>query len=162
MPETIYGFTTKTLQGKEIALDAYRGKVLLVVNTATGCGQSPQLESLEALYRKYKDNGLVIIGFPSDSFAQEPREGEEIAEYCSVNYGVSFPMMQKVQVRGENADPVFQFFANKKANGKIARIPKWNFYKFLIGRDGKVIDAFWTYRKPTNKKIIRAIENALK
>jgi len=158
---TIYQFKFITTSGKEITTAELSGKVVLIVNTATKCGHTPQLETLEALYHKYKDSGLLILGVPSDQFAQEPLEGENISEYCSINYGVTFPMLQKTPVRGEHAHPVFTFFADEKKNGKIASTPKWNFYKYLIGRDGKVIDYFWTYRKPDNKKIIRAIEKAL-
>jgi len=158
---TIYQFKFITTSGKEITTAELSGKVVLIVNTATKCGHTPQLETLEALYLKYKESGLLILGVPSDQFAQEPLEGENISEYCSINYGVTFPMLQKTPVRGEHAHPVFTFFADAKKNGKIASTPKWNFYKYLIGRDGKVIDYFWTYRKPDNKKIIRAIEKAL-
>lgn len=161
MNKSVYSFATKTLQGKEISLSDFRGKVLLVVNTATGCGQSPQLTALEKLYQEYKDRGLMVIGFPSDQFNQEPLEGNSIQEHCSINYGVTFPMMEKVMVNGKNAHPLFKFFNNKNENGAIQAHPRWNFYKFLIGRNGEVIDYFWTYRQPGNKKIRAAIEKAL-
>lgn len=161
MNQSIYQFKVTTLQGKEISLEDYKGKVILIVNTATRCGRRGQLEDLEKIYQKYKDKGFVVLGFPSNDFAQEPLNGEAIQEYCSINYGVTFPMMNKINVRGKNADPLFKFFSDKNQNGAIERIPKWNFYKFLIGKNGKVLDSFWTYRKPTNKKITSAIENAL-
>ncbi len=161
MDKSIYQFKVTTLQGKEISLEAYKGKVLLIVNTATRCGKRGQLEDLETIYQKYKDRGFSVLGFPSNDFAQEPLNGEAIQEYCSINYGVTFPMMNKINVRGENADPLFSFFSDKNKNGVIARTPKWNFYKFLIGKDGFVRDSFWTYRRPVNKKITDAIENAL-
>lgn len=161
MNQSIYQFKVTTLQGKEISLEDYKGKVILIVNTATRCGRRGQLEDLEKIYQKYKDKGFVVLGFPSNDFAQEPLNGEAIQEYCEINFGVTFPMMNKINVRGENADPLFKFFSDKNKNGMIERTPRWNFYKFLIGKDGKVIDSFWTYRKPTNKKITSAIENAL-
>lgn len=159
---TIYNFSGVFLNGKPMSFDMYRDKVVLVVNTASKCGHDYQLGLLEDLYKKYKDQGLVIIGFPSDQFAQEPLDSAGIAEHCQINYGVTFPMMQKTKVRGQDAHPLYHFFADKKANGAIANKPKWNFYKYLIGRDGKVIDYFWTYRKPDHPKCIRAIEKALK
>lgn len=161
MEKTIYGFTARNSAGKEISFDQFKGKVLLIVNTASGCGHTPQLGELEEIYQRYKNDGLQIIGFPTDQFSQEPLEGKAIDEFCTVNYGVTFPIMEKCNVKGANAHPVFQFFADKNQNGKIASAPYWNFYKYLIGRDGKVIDYFFTYRHPTSKKITRAIEKAL-
>jgi glutathione peroxidase len=158
---TIYQFNFTTPSGKSLSTADLSGKVILIVNTATKCGHTPQLITLEKLYNKYKDQGLLIIGFPSDQFAQEPLEGEDISEFCSINYGVTFPMMQKTKLKGEDAHPIFKFFASKSKNGAISSVPRWNFYKYLIGRDGKVIDYFWTYRKPDNAKFVRAIEKAL-
>ncbi len=161
MDNTIYQFSSRTLQGKEISFDQFRGKVILIVNTATHCGQAPQLKGLEEVYKQYYDRGLIVIGFPSAQFDQEPLEGSAIREFCSVNYGVTFPMMEKIILKGKDAHPIFNFFSDKKQNGKIASKPYWNFYKYLIGRDGKVIDYFITYRFPKSKKIINAIEKAL-
>ena len=161
MEKTIYGFTARNSAGKEIGLNQFKGKVLLIVNTASGCGHTPQLGELEEIYQRYKNDGLQIIGFPTDQFSQEPLVGKAIDEFCSVNYGVTFPIMEKGNIKGEHAHPLFQFFADKKQNGKIKSSPYWNFYKYLIGRDGKVIDYFFTYRHPTSKKIVRAIEKAL-
>ncbi len=161
MEKTIYGFTARNSAGKKILFDQFKDKVLLIVNTASGCGHTPQLAELEEIYQRYKNSGLIVIGFPTDQFSQEPLEGKAIDEFCSVNYGVTFPIMEKCKIKGEHAHPIFQFFADKKQNGKISSAPYWNFYKYLIGRDGKVIDYFFTYRHPTNKKIIRAIEKAL-
>lgn len=159
--QTIYSITGTTLSGRNFSFDQYKGKVLLVVNTASKCGHDYQLGLLEDLYKEFKDQGFEIIGFPSDQFAQEPLEGEAIAEHCSINYGVTFPMMAKTKVRGADAHPLYKFFADKKANGKFSNRPKWNFYKYLIGRDGKVIDYFWTYRKPNNPVLRKAVQNAL-
>lgn len=158
---TIYSFTATQLNGHPFSFDALRGKVVLVVNTASKCGHDYQMGMLEEVYRTYKDRGLVIVGFPSDQFAQEPLDSAGIEEHCSINYGVTFPMMQKIKVRGKEAHPIYQFFADTKANGVVSNSPKWNFYKFLIGRDGKLMDNFWTYRKPDSKKFRQAIESAL-
>jgi len=161
LDNTIYQFNYSLTNGKELTQADLEGKVILMVNTATKCGHTPQLETLELLYKKYKDKGLLILGFPSDQFAQEPLEGENISEYCSINFGVSFPMLQKTKLKGTDAHPVFNYFADEKLNGKFSSKPRWNFYKYLIGRDGKAIDYFWTYRKPDNSKIVKAIEKAL-
>jgi glutathione peroxidase len=158
---SVYPFKVKRPDGEEIQLDTFKGKVVLIVNTASRCGRAPQLRSLESLYQKYKGQGFIVVGFPSNDFSQEPLEGTALQEYCEINYGVSFLIMDKIHVRGSNAHPLFQFFSDKKKNGRIATTPRWNYYKFLVGRDGKVIDSFWTYRGPLNKKIIRAIETAL-
>ena len=104
---------------------------------------------------------FVVIGFPSDQFAQEPLNGEQIQEHCQVNYGVTFPMMAKSKVRGDEANAVFKFFSSKSLNGKFSKQPRWNFYKFLVGRNGEALDYFWTYRKPNNAALRKAIERAL-
>jgi len=161
MAESIYGYKIKTLQGNEISMDVYKGNVLLIVNTASECGRTPQLEDLEMLYKKYRASGLMVLGFPSNDFAQEPLEGEALKEFCEMNYGVTFPILEKVNVNGQNAHPLFHFFADKQLNGKTSRPPKWNFYKYLVGHDGQLIDSYWSYRRPKNRKIIRAIEKAL-
>ena len=161
MDNTIYQFPFTTISGKNLTRETLEGKVIMVVNTATKCGFVPQLGALEKLYDKYKDQGLLIIGFPSDQFSQEPLDGENITEFCSVNYVVSFPMMQKTALKGQEAHPLFKFFASARQNGKFSSSPRWNFYKYLIGRDGKVIDYYWTYRKPDSSKIVSAIEKAL-
>lgn len=159
---TIYKFTATTLDGKEIALSEYAGKVLLIVNTATHCGHVGQLKTLENVYQQFKDQGFEVLGFPSNQFAnQEPLDGNSISEFCSKNYGVSFQLFDKTNVRGKNAHPLFTFFGDKKQNGKIAVHPLWNYYKFLIDRNGQVVDYFFTYTKPDNKRIIKAIKNAL-
>ena len=131
-------------------------KVLLIVNTASECGFTPQFKGLEALYQRYKEQGLIIIGFPSDSFFQEHDEAEKTADVCYINYGVTFPMVASSSVRGGKANSIFKHLANKKG------APKWNFYKYLIGRDGTVIDWFNSRTKPSDEKLIKAIEQALK
>lgn len=161
LDNSIYQFNLTTISGKSLTHADLAGKVILMVNTATKCGYTPQLETLELLYNRYKDEGFLVIGIPSDQFAQEPLEGDDITEFCSVNYGVSFPMLQKTMVKGDDAHPLFKYFASSKLNGKFSAKPRWNFYKYLVGRDGNAIDYFWTYRKPDNGKIIAAIEKAL-
>lgn len=131
-------------------------KVLLIVNTASACGFTPQFEDLEKLYQKYQEKGLEIIGFPSDSFWQEHDDAEKTAEICHINYGVTFTMLNSTDVRGNQANSVFTHLAKEKG------APKWNFYKYLVGRDGEVIDWYNSRTKPYDQKIIQAIEYALK
>lgn len=130
-------------------------KVLLIVNTASSCGFTPQFKGLESLYQQYKDQGLVIIGFPSDSFFQEYDEDEKTADVCYINYGVTFLMAQSSSVRGSKANPIFKHLSDEKG------APKWNFYKYLVGRDGEVIDWYNSRTKPNNKAMVQAIEKAL-
>ena len=137
--------------------DAYTGKVLLVVNTASKCGNTPQYDGLEKLYSEYSEQGLVVLGFPSnDFFGQEPGTEEEIKEFCRLTYGVGFPMFEKISVKKKNAHPFFAQLAEVSGT-----YPKWNFHKFLIGRDGKFITDFSPRTKPYDKKIVTALENAL-
>lgn len=148
MEQTFYDFSAKSLQGKEIKMEAYRGKVVLVVNTASKCGFTPQLEGLEKLYENYKDKGLVILGFPCNQFAnQEPGDEHSIAEGCVINYGVTFQMFSKIDVNGSNAHPLYKFLKSKKG-GTLGSAIKWNFTKFLISREGEVIDRFASATTP--------------
>ena len=143
-----YDFTVKDLQGKEVNLERYKGKAVLVVNTASECGLTPQFEGLEALYQKYKDQGLEILGFPCNQFGnQEPGDEKSIAEGCVVNYGVTFPMFSKVDVNGKDAHPLFKYLKKEKG-GLLGSKIKWNFTKFLIDRDGKPIERFAPITKP--------------
>src|SRR5664280_1461683 len=136
METRFYQFTARSLQGKEIGMDTFKGKVVLVVNSASKCGFTPQYEGLETLYEKYKDQGLVILGFPCNQFGnQEPGTEKEIAEGCLLNYGVSFPMFSKIEVNGSNADPIYKFLKDKLP-GFLGKRIKWNFTKFLIDRNG--------------------------
>ncbi len=138
--------------------DAYEGKVVLVVNTASKCGLTPQYDGLEKLYQEYGEAGLVVLGFPSNDFmGQEPGTEKEIQEFCRLTYGVKFPMFEKITVKKKNAHPFFQSLAD--ASGTF---PTWNFHKFLIGRDGELITEFSPRTKPYNKKVVSAIEAALK
>jgi len=138
-----YDFEAQTLDGKPAPLGDYRGKVLLIVNTASKCGFTPQYEGLEALYRKFKDRGLVILGFPCNQFgAQEPGDAAEIASFCSLTYDVSFPMMGKIDVNGPKAHPLYAWLKGEKKGILGTEGIKWNFTKFLIDREGKVAGRF--------------------
>ncbi len=159
---TIYDISFKNAAGKEISLADYKGKTLLLVNTATKCGLAPQFKDLEELYKTYKDKGLVILGFPSNQFSnQEPLEGEAIDQFCELNYGVSFPIFDKTDVKGETASPLFKFLSNKNENGAVGLSPKWNFQKYLINRQGEVVDYFLPITTPTAGRVKRAIEKLL-
>ena len=139
----IYGFSAKTSKGKDQSLADYKGKVLLIVNTASKCGFTPQFEGLEKLWQDYRDRGLVVVGFPSNDFgAQDPGSNDEIATFCQRNYGVSFPMMSKVQVNGAQAHPLWQWLKAEAPGLLGSEAIKWNFTKFLVGRDGRVIKRF--------------------
>lgn len=161
--KTIYKFNVKDISGKDIELSAYQGKVLLIVNTASECGFTPQFKDLEELYQKYRDKGFCVLAFPSNDFGeQEPLVGKQIQEFCSVNFNTTFPIFNKIHVKGKNADPLFKFLSNKSQNGSVDIAPKWNFQKYLIGKDGKVVDYFLSTTSPNSEKIKRAIEHELK
>jgi glutathione peroxidase len=140
---TAYDFTAETLEGQPAPLADHRGEVMLIVNTASKCGFTPQYAGLEALYRKYKDRGLVILGFPCNQFgAQEPGNAEEIASFCSLTYDVSFPMMRKIDVNGPAAHPLYAWLKGQKKGVLGTQGIKWNFTKFLIDREGRVVGRF--------------------
>jgi len=143
MSDTVYGFSCQTNNGQSKSLEDYKGKVLLVVNTASKCGFTPQFEGLEKMYEQYKDKGLEILGFPCNQFGkQDPGSNEEIMEFCQLNYGVSFPMFAKVEVNGDAADPLFKYL-KKEAPGLLGTEKiKWNFTKFLIDADGNVVKRY--------------------
>ncbi|NBX03635.1 MAG: glutathione peroxidase [Alphaproteobacteria bacterium] len=158
--KTAYDFSFTALMGEEpMPLSAYRGKVLLVVNTASKCGFTGQYEGLEKLYKKYKDKGLVIIGVPSNDFgAQEPGSAEEIVQFCKLNYGVTFPMTSKQVVSGDGAHPFYAWANDVLGFGSA---PKWNFHKILISRDGKAVDYFNSTTSPESESLTAAIEKLL-
>ncbi|MFL6171505.1 MAG: glutathione peroxidase [Marmoricola sp.] len=152
-------FKANTLTGQEQDLASYAGKVVLVVNTASQCGLTPQFSGLESVYEKYVDQGLVILGFPCNQFAgQEPNDSEGIGDFCTKNYGVTFPMFEKIEVNGDEAHPLYQWLKSEKG-GALGSAIKWNFTKFLIGKDGQVIKRFSPTTAP--EKLIPAIEKAL-
>lgn len=155
----IYDFKALTSKGKELDFSEFEGKVLLIVNTASKCGFTPQFAGLEELNQKYRDKGLVVIGFPSGDFAnQELADGSKAEEFCQLNYGVSFQIMKKVHVNGKDADPVFKYLKSK-TRGWFGSAIKWNFTKFLISRDGDTIKRYSPLTKP--EKITRDIEAML-
>jgi len=162
MENTIYQFSANTLQNKPVSLSEYKDKVILIVNTASECGFTPQYQGLEELYQEFKDKGLVVLGFPSNDFGgQEPLEGKEIESFCSINYGVSFPIFEKSKVKGKEASDLFKFLSDKKQNGNVNISPKWNFQKYLINKNGEVVDYFLSTTTPNSGKIKRAIEKLL-
>ncbi|MFQ3620051.1 MAG: glutathione peroxidase [Spirochaetales bacterium] len=159
---SIYDFTMKDIDGKDVSLRSFEGKVLLIVNVASKCGFTPQYASLEELYRRYKDKGFVVLGFPANNFlGQEPGTNEEIKEFCTLNYGVTFPMFSKISVRGKDIAPLYQFLTDKKTNPKFSGSITWNFNKFLIGRDGTIVERFGSSTDPLNEKVIQAVEKVL-
>jgi glutathione peroxidase len=161
--KSIYDFTMTAIDGTQVPLESYRGKVLLVVNVASKCGFTPQYEGLEALYKEYKDQGLVILGFPANNFLnQEPGSNEEIVEFCRINYGVTFPLFAKLSVKGRDIHPLYDFLTSKKTNPSHGGKITWNFNKFLIGRDGTILNRFDTRTKPRDETVITALEAALK
>jgi len=154
--KTAYDFSFESLSGDPMPLSAFKGKVLLVVNTASKCGFTPQYDGLEKLYEKHKDKGLVIIGVPSNDFGgQEPGTATEIKEFCKLNYGVTFPMTSKYEVSGDDAHPFYKWIGDVLGFGSGA---KWNFHKYLIGRDGKPVDYFGSMTTPGSAKLNDAIE----
>lgn len=160
MNTVFYSFKAKTLQGEEIGMDTYQGKTLLIVNTASKCGLTPQFEGLEALYQKYRDKGFVILGFPCNQFAnQEPGDEKSIAEGCLINYGVTFPMFSKIDVNGDTAHPIYKYL-KKELRGLFGSKIKWNFTKFLIDNKGKPLKRFSPTTKP--EEIDRYLDKVLK
>jgi glutathione peroxidase len=157
---SIYDFEARQMDGKTVPLEKFKGKALLIVNTASACGFTPQFGGLEALYKTYGKKGLVVLGFPCNQFgAQDPGSNEEIAQFCQLNYGVSFPMMAKVDVNGPKADPLYQWLTTEAPGLLGSTSIKWNFTKFLIGKDGQVIKRYAPNDEPA--KLAKDIEAAL-
>jgi glutathione peroxidase len=152
-------FTFKSLDENIVNINDYKGKVLVIVNVASRCGFTNQYEDLQNIWSKYKDEGLVVIGVPSDNFRQEPGTNKEIKDFCESTFGIDFPITEKTQVIGDNAHP---FFLWAKKNYGSSAIPKWNFHKIIIGRNGKVSDTFTSITNPTSKKFITSIEKEIK
>jgi len=160
MAGSVYDFEALSIDGKPAHLSTQRGKVLLIVNTASECGFTPQFDGLEALWEAYRDKGLVVVGFPSNEFGgQDPGSNDEIATFCSVNYGVSFPMMGKVEVNGTGAHPLWKWLTSEAPGILGSQAIKWNFTKFLVGRDGRVIKRYAPTDTPESMK--KDIEAAL-
>ena len=158
----IYGFTLPLLNGKPAPLADYKGKVILVVNVASRCGFTPQYTALESVYEKYKDRGFVMVGIPANNYgSQEPGTNQEIKTFCQTKYSVTFPMMSKVSVKGDDKTPLYQFLTDKAANPETGGEIKWNFTKFLIGADGRVIARFEPAVTPDSPEVIAAIDKAI-
>jgi glutathione peroxidase len=158
---SVYDFTMKSIEGKPVAMSGYKGKILLVVNVASFCGYTPQYTGLEALYKKYKDQGFVIAGFPANNFlSQEPGSDEEIKTFCTRKYDVTFPMFSKISVKGEDQAPFYKFLTDKAANPETGGDIKWNFTKFLVDRNGKIVQRFEPNVTP--EQMDSAIQKALK
>lgn len=159
---SVYEFTPKSIDGQPAPLAAYKGKVLLIVNVASKCGFTPQYAGLESLYRKYKDQGFVVAGFPANNFGgQEPGSDAEIKTFCSRNYNVSFPMYSKISVKGEDKAPLYEYLTGPSANPATAGDVRWNFTKFLVDKNGKVIARFESKVPPDSPELASAIEKAL-
>lgn len=159
MGDSIFSLSAKSNDGKDFQFSSLEGKVILVVNTASKCGFTPQYKGLEELYKKYKDKGLVVLGFPCDQFAhQEPGSDAEVAAFCQLNFGVSFPLMSKIEVNGKGTHPVFEFLKSK-APSALGRTIKWNFTKFLVRRDGTTVTRYAPTTEPS--ELEKDIEGAL-
>ncbi len=157
---SIYDFEARQIDGKDVLLAAFKGKALLIVNTASKCGFTPQFEGLEQLYKDYAGKGLAVLGFPCNQFgSQDPGSDGEIAEFCQLNYGVSFPMMSKIDVNGPTAHPLYKFLTSEAPGILGSKAIKWNFTKFLVGKDGKVIKRYAPTDKPAD--LVGDIEAAL-
>jgi glutathione peroxidase len=160
--KSVYDFTLNSIDGQPTPLAAYKGKVILLVNVASRCGFTPQYTALEAVYEKYKDRGFVIVGIPANIFgSQEPGTNQEIKTFCQTKYNVTFPMMSKVSVKGDDKTPLYQFLTDKGANPQTGGEIQWNFTKFLVGPDGSVIARFEPAVTPDSAETTSAIEKAL-
>ena len=152
---SVYDFTLKDINGNDVKLDKYKGSVVMIVNTASRCGYTPQYEGLQKIYEKYKDRGFVVLGFPANNFgSQEPGSSGEIREFCSKNYGVTFQMMEKISVKGKDMHPLYQWLSSKKENGVTDEAPNWNFCKYLVDENGKIIKFFGSKTDPMSEEII--------
>jgi glutathione peroxidase len=162
MSPSLHDFTVRSINGTNVDLSTYKGKVVLIVNVASFCGYTKQYAPLEKLYRTYKDKGLVILGFPANDFgAQEPGTDEEIKSFCSTKYDVTFPMFSKVTVKGSDKAPLFQYLTSGGGNASLAREIDWNFEKFLVGKDGVLIARYTSRVDPLSAELTSAIEAAL-
>ena len=155
----VYDYSFNSIDGGEIRFDEYKDKVIVVVNVASRCGYTPQYEALQQLWSNYKDNNLVIIGVPTNNFRQEPGSNNEIKDFCETNFGINFPMTEKADVIGKDAHPFFKW--SKKELGFIGGVPRWNFHKIIIGKDGNAIAGYTALTRPSSKKFISEIEKAL-
>ena len=159
---SIYDFRLQDIDGKAVSLGDFKGNVLLIVNVASRCGYTYQYEGLEALYRRYKDSGLVILGFPANDFlGQEPGTNGQIKEFCSATYGVTFPLFSKISVKGDDQHPLYQYLTAQSTDPQFSGEITWNFNKFLVDRNGRIVARFDSRDKPEDEKTIQAIEKTL-
>jgi glutathione peroxidase len=157
---TIYQFKVTDLSGKEFDFASLKGKKVMIVNTASKCGLTPQYKDLEAIYKEYKDKGFVIVGFPANNFAaQEPGTSKEIAEFCELNYGVTFPMMDKISVKGDDMAPIYHFLTEKSKNNLQDSEVEWNFQKYLINENGELVKVIGPRTLPTDPEIVNWIKS---
>jgi glutathione peroxidase len=156
--KTFFDFTVKSIDGSEYSLSQLKGKKIMVVNTASKCGFTPQYETLQKLYQDYKDKNFIIIGFPANNFgSQEPGTNKEIREFCTSKYSVTFPMMEKISVKGDDINPLYKWLTSKSENGVMDSEVKWNFQKYLIDENGKLVDVAFSKEKPDSERIIKWI-----
>jgi glutathione peroxidase len=161
-PSTVLAFQAKNIDGKPVDLAKYKGEVLLIVNTASQCGYTPQYEGLEAIYEKYKGQGFEVLAFPANEFGhQEPGTNAEIKSFCSTKFNVTFPLFSKIVVKGEGIHPLYQFLTSKETDPKFAGAIRWNFTKFLVNRKGEVIARFEPADAPESEKVTKQVEKAL-
>jgi glutathione peroxidase len=161
--KSVLDFTMASIDGNDVKLDSYSGKVLLLVNVASKCGYTKQYKGLESIYQKYKEQGLVVMGFPANNFFwQEPGTNEEIKTFCTTKYNVTFPMFAKISVKGSKIHPLYKFLTSKQTNPEFGGGISWNFNKFLVDRSGKVVGRFSSKDDPESEKVVRAVEQALK
>lgn len=159
---SIYDFTMKDIDGKDVPLSKYKGKVVVIVNTASKCGLTPQYADIEAFYKEYQNSGVVVLGFPANNFmGQEPGSDAEIKSFCSANYGVSFPMFSKISVKGSDMHPLYKYLTQKASNGFLDAPVTWNFQKFIIGKDGKVVASFSPRTSVKDEEFLQQIKQLL-
>jgi glutathione peroxidase len=161
--KSVHQFDVQQMNGEMVSLKKFENKVILIVNTATDCGFTPQLKDLETLRRDLAGLDFEILAFPSNDFGgQEPLDGESIVKFCSVNYDTHFPIFGKIRVRGAYAHPLFKFLSDKKQNGIVGASPRWNFHKYLVNQQGEVVDFFYPFTKPTSAKVKKQVLKLLK
>jgi glutathione peroxidase len=160
--KSIYEYSAMNIDGKDVSLEKYKGEVILIVNTASQCGYTPQYEGLQKIYDKYKDKGFIILGFPTNNFGgQEPGSNEEIKEFCTSKYKVTFPMFAKISVKGEDTHPLYKFLTDKQLNGEFGGDISWNFNKFLTNNKGEIVARFSSKDAPESETVTNAIEKYL-
>ena len=160
--KNIYDFTMESIDGESIQLSAYKGKTILIVNVASKCGLTPQYEDLQELYSQYKDKGLVILGFPANNFmGQEPGSNDQIKQFCSSKFNVSFPMFSKISVKGRDIHPLYKYLTKKSENGKMDAPVQWNFQKFLIDKEGNLVESFAPGKRVSDPTVLEQIKKCL-